>query len=169
MTIQELYRKTIIIEESVSTFAFILLFLTVLIQVVFRTPFIIRTVPFAPIWTEELSRWLFVYVVFFGASRGVYARDNIAIDTLVTRFPPRVKAITNIFVDVVMLVAVVLVVYVSLRGMPFVARQRGATLPFPLLYLHGVIPVSCSLMALRLFVITVTDTHRLISHKREAT
>ncbi|TVQ97672.1 MAG: TRAP transporter small permease [Spirochaetaceae bacterium] len=163
MTIRDLYKKTIIIEESVSTVAFILLFLTVLLQVVFRTPFIIRTVPYAPIWTEELSRWLFVYVVFFGASRGVYARDHIAIDTLVIRFPVRVKAVIDVFVDLVMLIAVVLVIFVAFRGMPFIARQRATTLPFTYRYLYGVIPVSSTLMAVRLVGIIITDVQRMIS------
>jgi TRAP-type C4-dicarboxylate transport system permease small subunit len=168
MTIRDLYKKTIFIEESISTIAFIVLFLTVMTQVVFRTPFIIRTVPYAPIWTEELSRWLFVYVVFFGASRGVYARDHIAIDTLVTRSPPRLQAVTAVFVDVVMLIAVVLVIFVAFRGMPFVAQQRATTLPFTYRYLYGVIPVSCTLMAIRLLVITITDSQRLISLARGA-
>jgi TRAP-type C4-dicarboxylate transport system permease small subunit len=40
-------------------------------------------------WSEEVSRYLFVWVVFVGA--GVAARQNghIALDFLVNRFPPR--------------------------------------------------------------------------------
>lgn len=167
MNIRAAYQKTVLLEESIAMVAFLVLFATVLIQVIFRVPLVIRTVPFAPIWTEELSRWLFVYVVFFGASRGVHSRDYIMIDTVVKKLPRRVQQWIQIFVDIIMIAAVLMVIFVAFRGMPFVARQRATTLPVTLLYLYGVLPLTFVLMAIRLAVSTVVDIISLSSAQEE--
>jgi TRAP-type C4-dicarboxylate transport system permease small subunit len=168
VNIRSAYEKTAIIEEFVAVAAFLVLFVTVLIQVVFRVPLVIRTIPYAPIWTEELSRWLFVYVVFFGASRGVHSRDYIMIDTVVKKLPKRVQQWIQIFVDIIMLVAVFMVIFVAFRGMPFVARQRATTLPVTLLYLYGVLPVTFIIMAFRISVSTIGDIVIIFSNQEEA-
>jgi TRAP-type C4-dicarboxylate transport system permease small subunit len=42
-------------------------------------------------WTEELSRYLFVWVVFVGAGVAERDRAHITLDFLTSRFPPRLN------------------------------------------------------------------------------
>jgi TRAP-type C4-dicarboxylate transport system permease small subunit len=62
-------------------------------------------------WTEELSRYLFVWVVFVGA--GVAERDqaHITLDFLISRFPPRLNYWLGL-VNGFLCIAMVLILFV---------------------------------------------------------
>ena len=59
-----------------------LLFTLVVLQVVFR--FFIH---YSIAWSEELSRFLGVWLVFFGATLAVKEESHLGIDFLINRFP----------------------------------------------------------------------------------
>ena len=55
----------------------------VLLQVVARlTPGVKN-----PNWTEELSRYVMIYIAFIGASNGIRQWDNVGVDFLIERLP----------------------------------------------------------------------------------
>jgi len=58
-------------------------------------------------WTEEICRYLFVWVVFVGAGMAERSRSHVTLEFLVSRFPPRVKywlSVTNGILCVAMVV-----------------------------------------------------------------
>ncbi|PKL27574.1 MAG: hypothetical protein CVV46_10805 [Spirochaetae bacterium HGW-Spirochaetae-2] len=143
------YEKTLRLEEFIEGICFILLFFTVLMQIFFRIKFISSTISYSPIWTEELSRWLFVYIVFFGASQGIYHREHIGIDLFIVKTPILIQRIVILLVDTIMLAACVILVYYGFKNMPFARMQRPLTLPFTNGALYGVVPISFILMSIR--------------------
>ena len=149
MVYKDWYEKTLLIEEFVEAICFILLFFTVLMQIFFRIKFISSSISYSPIWTEELSRWLFVYIVFFGASQGIYHREHIGIDLFITKMPILVQRIVNLLVDTIMLVACAILVYYGFKNMPFARMQRPLTLPVTNGALYIVVPISFMLMFIR--------------------
>lgn len=62
-------------------------------------------------WTEEFSRYLFVWVVFVGAGVAERDRSHITLDFLISRFSPRVNYWLGI-VNGVLCVAMVLILFV---------------------------------------------------------
>lgn len=162
MDIRGLYRKTLLIEESIEIVGFVGLFLTIIIQIVFRSRFLPEWVTYAPVWTEELSRWIFVYVVFFGASQGIYHREHISLDFAVERLPERARLVLAVLVEVLMMVASLLIVWHAMRSLPILSRQRPLTLPVTNRALYIVIPISFSLMAFRIAALIVEDVRGLI-------
>ncbi len=160
--IRGLYRKTLLIEETIEIVGFVLLFVTIIIQIIFRSRFLPGWITYAPIWTEELSRWLFVYVVFFGASQGIYHREHISLDFVVERLPERARLILAVFVEVLMMIASVLFVWYAIRSLPVLSRQRPLTLPVTNRALYIVVPISFGLMAIRIAALIIEDVKGLI-------
>lgn len=62
--------------------------------------------------SEELSRWLFVYLTFLGAIVAVREHGLLGVDTVVKRLPPAGRRVCLVLSQVLMLCAVVLL----LRG-----------------------------------------------------
>lgn len=64
---------------------------TVLIQVVSRT-----FLPKSPNWTEEASRFLFIFMVGFAGNTAVATDEYVGVDLLTVRFPESVQKIVKI-------------------------------------------------------------------------
>jgi len=62
-------------------------------------------------WTEEISRYLFVWVVFVGAGVAERYRAHVTLDFLVSRFPPRLNYWLGL-ANGLLCVAMVLVLFV---------------------------------------------------------
>jgi len=153
----KLYEKTLLIEEFVETICFIILFFTIIIQVIFRLKPIAMNMAYNPCWTDELSRWLFVYIVFFGASRGIYYKEHIKINNFLNLVPETLKNIITCIIDLLMLLCAVTFIYYGIKSMPFLSKQYSLTLPFTTGVLYAVVPISFSLMALRILVVGIQD------------
>lgn len=69
----------------------------VLIQVFSRT-----FLPFTPAWTEEISRYFFIYAVAFGAGPAARANSYVAVDILTMLIPRRHKRKCQIATDLVL-------------------------------------------------------------------
>ena len=66
----------------------------VLLQVVARlTPGVKN-----PNWTEELSRYVMIYIAFIGASNGIRQWDNVGVDFLIERLPRVPQFLLNIVI-----------------------------------------------------------------------
>lgn len=76
----------------------------VLIQVVSRT-----FLPTAPNWTEEASRYLFIYMVAFAGNAAVSTDEYVGVDLLTSRFPAKLQKIVKMLVLAVMFVFSVIV------------------------------------------------------------
>ncbi len=100
-------------------------------------------------WAEEVSRYLFVWVVFVGAGVAARYRGHIALDFLVNRFPPRPRHAVAMVMSVLSL-AMLLLVFVwygwtlTLVSM----RQESPATGVPVGYATLAIPVGGLLTAL---------------------
>lgn len=73
--------------------------ISVLVQVFSRT-----FLPKTPSWTEEAARYLFIYMVAFGCSVAVHAREFVGVDLLTSMFPPAVNRILQAAIHIMLLV-----------------------------------------------------------------
>jgi TRAP-type C4-dicarboxylate transport system permease small subunit len=113
-------------------------------------------------WSEELSRFLFIWFVYISASyavqRGTHIRVRVAVDLL----PPRLASATRVLSDITW-AAFNLVVVVSgvllIRDM-ISHPVYSSSLIVPMAFIHAVIPVAHALMVVRIvqFYIGGRDT-----------
>lgn len=119
---------------------FLVLFIIVLAQVFFR--YILNN---PLIWSEELARYIFVWVSFLGWLMATRDQDHIVLTMLRDRLPTRVRAVWLIIIDVAHLgFAVVLFV----TGWRLAVRNLSVdtvTLPVPFTVVYAVVPVMAGL------------------------
>lgn len=111
------------------------------LQVVFR--FIVAHPLY---WSEEVSRYAFVWTVFVGSAITVKGRAHIAVDYLVGFFPQRVRTVLQYVVPGIVAIFLVTVISQSFRVVRVNMRQTSPAIGIPMGYIYLAIPVGCALM-----------------------
>ncbi|WP_128254757.1 TRAP transporter small permease [Falsirhodobacter deserti] len=98
-------------------------------------------------WSEELGRYLFVWITFIGLAAAFQSRAHVALDFLVTLLPARPSR--GLVVLNALLVAVVgaALVIGGLSLIKFGMNQRSAALGLPMYLVYSVIPFSGSMLS----------------------
>lgn len=103
-------------------------------------------------WTEEVSRHLFVWLVFFGASGAIRDRSHIAVDVVNTLLPMRIRRIVMLGSNVLVLFFLINVLYWGARAVGRMWGLSTATLEIPFGLVYTVFPITATLMIIRTLV-----------------
>jgi len=147
------------VEEWIAVALFAILFLTLLAQVVAR--FILAD-PF--FWTEELARYLFVWVVLIGSSEAIRTRTHIGMDLVPNLLSERHRLLLGIAMDVVVLGCLAALTY---HGATYARRAHevdSIVLDVPESLLYGALPTGAALMLFRLMLRLARDLAHLRRH-----
>lgn len=88
-----------------------------------------------PSWTEELSRYVMIYIAFIGASNGIREWSNVGVDFVIDRLPEGVRKLLEFVIRVLILAFWCAVAYWGAEYFPKVGgRQYSASMGFPILY-----------------------------------
>jgi TRAP-type transport system small permease protein len=108
-------------------------------------------------WTEEVPRYLLIWVSFLGAAVCVLRRDHVGFDVLLNALPARVRRATSAAISLMMFGFG----FVMLRyGITFVRDFGGdlmETIPFRNYWYYPAMPVSGALMMVFAFKLLVDD------------
>lgn len=128
------------------SFAFTVAFIvTVCIQIV------CRTFPFfkIPSWTEEVSRYAFIYSVAFAAGLAVRANAYVAVDILTARIPGQFQRLFQIAMDVVLMAFCAFVEFKCIFKFAFLkVRMVSTALEIPMQYIYFSMVLLFGLLAL---------------------
>lgn len=113
--------------EAGALLAMILFICTVTLQVFARL-----ALPHSPSWTEELSRYLFIYMIVFAAGLGIRDRGYAVVDTLHEYLPKNIKRVLVIAIDLALLGFLLVVAYKGIAFMKLGAIQTSPTLRIPM-------------------------------------
>lgn len=126
----------------------------VLLQIVYRY---VLAAPLS--WSEEISRYLLVWVSFFGAAVAVKHRGHFGLGLSDLILPSALRVPVSLLIDLVILAFVVLVLIG--QGAKFLAVGKGQGSPMlnmPMIYVYLAIPTSGLAMAYYL----VKDIRQLV-------
>lgn len=98
-------------------------------------------------WTEEIARFLLVWLTFLGATLALAERRHIAVTLLTDRLPPALRRVAAIVGLVAMTVFLIALTWIGWNYMSTQSFQRSASLQVPMMYVYSVIPVSGALMS----------------------
>jgi TRAP-type C4-dicarboxylate transport system permease small subunit len=101
-------------------------------------------------FTDELARYLLVWVGVLGAAYALGQRLHLAIDLLPSRLTGRGRHVLGLVIETAVLVfavAVMIVGGIRLVGLTLLLRQTSAAMQIPLGYVYAVIPLSGVLIA----------------------
>lgn len=104
-----------------SNVIFSLMFLIVLLQIIGR--YVMKN-PF--IWTEELARVLYVWLIFVGSSTLIKEYEHISIDFVQRRLSPQKEKIFKVIIDIL---ALVFFIFLILGGIKMMKNSNIACLP----------------------------------------
>jgi TRAP-type C4-dicarboxylate transport system permease small subunit len=101
------------------------------------------------VWAPELAEMIFAWVVFLGASAASKRDMHISIDVLVRYFGPRTRALIQLFGDVVLVVFLAYVTYLSVKITISSHSRVSPVLRIPFSYVYGSAALAFGLMLIR--------------------
>jgi len=149
-----------VLDRIVETFGGLMLLgvtLLAVIQVILRYAF-----NYAIIWSEELSRLLFVWIVILGAALGLSYGKHMVIEFFQQRLP---RAVADWTMLLVQLLGLLFMVVVLVKGIPLLqltSTDFYVTLPFPVMYAYLAAVVGSALMIFYWIFEIVATGRRLI-------
>ena len=122
-------------------------------QVIYRyfiTPFIDRAS--AAVWTEEISRYIFIWISYLAVGVAIRKRSSIRIDFVYQMLPARLQRISWIFVELIFLTLTLTIAYYGWGQIERLMRfpQHTAAMRIPFLIPYLILPLGFGLMSLRL-------------------
>jgi len=139
------HKRERIVDRLIMFFAnliFSLMFLDVLLQIISRY---LMYRPF--IWTEELARCLYIWLIFFGSAALIKNYEHITVDLVLSRLSRYKRIGLEIGIDILL---IIFFIYVFFGGIKMMGTTRNLILPsLPILsmsdlYLALVIGSICS-------------------------
>lgn len=99
-----------------------------------------------PPWSEELCRYLFIWVSFLGACVATRRAAHLGVDSLVTRLPAGVREILRHAVTALIIAFTGLLVWQGAALVPAMAGQRSPSMAMSLQYVFAAIPIAGVIM-----------------------
>ena len=144
-------RLTWLVERALMLLC-ILISLVVFLQVLFR--YLLRQPLF---WSEELPRYLLIWMTFLAAALAQKHDAHINISLALSRFPERARRAVRIFAHLVVLGFLGVLVYSGALVTNITAHHRSTALQIPMGLVYAALPVGATLMALYLLLQIVRD------------
>jgi C4-dicarboxylate transporter DctQ subunit len=98
------------------------------------------------IFTEELSRYLMVWIVFLGSALAIRDGSHIRIQILVNRLGPRLQQIVKLAAYILIIAFLIFITVEGLKILPRQLQQMCITIDISLFYFYLAIPVGSILM-----------------------
>ncbi|WP_337019283.1 TRAP transporter large permease subunit [Oceanobacillus massiliensis] len=114
-------------------------------------------------WTEEVSRYIFIFVSFLGASLAIKNRDSIQVTALVDKFPIGMQKSIQIANTIFMLYFSYMIVTngFNLIMFQFETAQSTPALSIPMAIPYSAVPIGFLLIAIRLVQNLLEDTREM--------
>jgi TRAP-type transport system small permease protein len=112
-------------------------------------------------WSEEMSRYLFIYLVFLGAVGAMKSNEHLGMDTVIKRLPRPLKRGVYIFSNLLMIYTLYLVTMGSIDMTLLNVESTAPATGIPLSFIYGIGVVASIAMAL----IVLFNTIRAIVDK----
>lgn len=124
----------------------LLVFLIVLVVVTFLQVLCRFVIRIPVVWSEEVVRMSFVWLIFLGAAIAIKEGTHLTLDMLVSAFSEKGQQFMRIIVLIIILIAAGALLY---AGSSYVIRNIGitaVTMPIPSNFVYVSAPISALLM-----------------------
>lgn len=139
-------------EGIAATIIFVVLIAVLVIQILGRTPLFA-----GPVWTEELARWLWVWMAFVAIGEAERTNSQLRMDILVGFVGPRARRWLFTIIDLVYLGIMAHLVWIGFKTVMRTWNNASVTLPVPdgMLYLAAFVGLVCVLIRIVLRLIGI--------------
>ena len=116
---------------------------------------------FSLAWSEEVARFMLVWLVFLGSFLAYIHDEHLGLDILVKKFPPLLRKITAVGANMLVIFALYAVMEGGYLMMIANFDWLSPAAEIPQGYIYVVVPLSCGLMILQ----TILKTYYVITAK----
>jgi TRAP-type C4-dicarboxylate transport system permease small subunit len=149
-------RKLTRLVEWMLTVLSILIFVVVFLQVLFR--YLLRQPLF---WSEELPRYLLIWMSFLAAAVAQKQDAHINITLCLAPLSARARRLLKILTDAVILAFLWILIYSGGLVTSITAHHRSTALQLPMGLVYAALPVGAILMSVYLFLQIADGVRRL--------
>lgn len=132
-------------EEYIGGTLFLVMFVVLIAQIVSRQIF---DQPLK--WSEELARFLFVYIGYLGVSAGIKDGQHVAITYFLEKLPPKIQRVMEIIFQLVILSILILMFVIGVRMTIRKIPVPIVSLKISYMYMYIALPITSLLMIYRL-------------------
>ena len=132
-------------EAVIASIIFILLFVIIMVQVLGRSPLFV-----GPIWTEELARWLWVWMALIGIGAVEKNDGQLRMGFLAALLPQRIQQLLSLSTDIVYVGLVGHLVWIAYKSVLRTASYESVSLPATDGVLYASALVAMLLVAVRI-------------------
>src|SRR5699024_1004545 len=131
-------------EEIIGSILFLVMLIVLTIQTLshqgFGTPLV---------WSEELSKLLFIYAGYIGVVASIKDNSNVASDVVLTKLPPNIRKWVERFNQVLITAALIAVFIISIPIVQNQTHLKIVSLDLSMVYLYLALPILSFLMIYR--------------------
>lgn len=128
--------------KNLISILFCILIFTVGVNVVGRYVF-----NFSLAWADELSRFLFIWIIFIGAALAYFRDEHIAVGYLVERLPRRTAYAVDLLKELLVLLVLGVLIWGAWQAM-VASPGRSALLGVPMNWVRASVPIAAVMMVL---------------------
>ena len=141
ITLRKVGTKTNQVVEHIAGFVLLMMTIIVAVSVFLRYIFGITAV-----WTDEAVRYLFIYIIFLGASSATKNNKQIKLDLF--RFSARKEKARKFVIHLFILFFLAITIKESIPLIASVGGELTAGLRVPIGLFYSALPVGCGIMAI---------------------
>lgn len=117
------------------------------ISILTITQVFLRYVMNSPLfWSEELTRYLIIWLTFLGAGLGVRHRGHITVEFLARMFPLSFQRILNFGLDILIIAYLLILCWLGVKVMKVFMVFKSSALSIPQGYIFLAVPVGAAIM-----------------------
>ena len=98
-------------------------------------------------WTEEVARFLLVWITFLAGTLAFQRGRHIAVTFMVDALPGRLRQIARLAALLVVLAFMITLIVIGYRYMQVQSFQKSASLRLSMTYVYAVMPICAAIMA----------------------
>jgi TRAP-type C4-dicarboxylate transport system permease small subunit len=98
------------------------------------------------VWSEELARYLFVWVTMIGAGAAVRLGQHYGLDILVKPLPPLIRSIVAFMASILITIVACSLVWQGLKEAAGAMHHAASSLEIPMVWFYAAIPLGGALM-----------------------
>lgn len=116
-------------------------------------------------WSEELARYLMIYLTYVGASVGVKRKSHIAITFLSGKLPRRMEGAVDLVGNLVCLAVCAIIFWYGLKLVDLTMAQRTPAMQIPMGTAYFAVALGPALMAVHFLTNTVDSALELVRRR----
>jgi len=132
-------------EEIIGSILFVAMLVVLVVQTLTR-----QGIGQPLVWTEELSKLIFIYAGYLGVSACIKDDSHVSIDVFIKKLPEKAQKWVYVFNQLLILCTLVAVFYISIPVVQSQSHLNIVTLQISYVYMYAALPILTLLMIYRL-------------------